>query len=71
MDCVWEDWQKDGGYIKEQNTSMDMNDYMTQKHKETCDLLTGDNTDNEKYDNCLECYRYETCKACDEKDLVR
>ena len=50
---------------------MDMNDYMTQKHRETCDLLTGENNDRIQYDYCSECYRYEICKACDEKDLVR
>ena len=29
-----------------------------------CDLITGDNTDNTKYDMCIQCYRYDICKAC-------
>ena len=33
-----------------------------------CDLITGKNTDNIKYDMCIECYRYDTCKASFESE---
>ena len=35
-----------------------------------CDLITGKNTDNIKYDMCVECYRYDICKKAfnDEED---
>lgn len=34
---------------------------MEQRHRD-CDLITGENYDGKKYDFCIECYRYETCK---------
>ena len=37
---------------------------MEQRHRD-CDLLTGENYDGKKYDYCIECYRYETCKEID------
>ena len=34
---------------------------MEQYYKD-CDYLTGENSKGIKYDNCIECYRYDICK---------
>ena len=36
--------------------------------KTDCDYINGENYDHIQYDCCIQCYRYETCKAAFEKE---
>lgn len=52
-----------GEFVEKLRTMFDekVDKYMSEMIK-TCDFYTGENTDNIHYDDCIECYRYITCK---------